>query len=236
MQILCASVQIWCAIASVGAGRGAGRPSSNRELWPAPSRREDIPALPHAAIAHAQFVRDHPSVLGRQRSHRACSGPRPAAQPQAHPIGDRAGLRRPGDRRDGLFRGADRLPGRRCRPIVDALAQAAVASVANGRVLVTDLRGARETWASSIKARADSAVWTLMDLVRQPVVNTAVVQAELGISHTNAMKSIGRLVEIGALAEAGGRRRSILWQASEVLDALDGFATRAGRRRLGDTG
>ncbi|HEY8719640.1 hypothetical protein [Pengzhenrongella sp.] len=50
------------------------------------------------------------------------------------------------------------------------------------------------------------------------------------------MKGIGRLVEIGALAEVGGRRRSILWQASEVLDALDGFATRAGRRRLGDTG
>jgi len=71
VQILCASVQIWCAIASVGAGPGAGRPSSNRELWSAPSRREDIPVLPHAAIAHAQFETIHPSSDGNGRTGRA---------------------------------------------------------------------------------------------------------------------------------------------------------------------
>lgn len=73
-----------------------------------------------------------------------------------------------------------------------------------------------------------------MDLVlRQPVIHTAVVQRDLGVSHTNAMKAIGRLVEIGALAEVGGRRRSILWQSGEVLGALDAFAARAGRRQVG---
>jgi len=36
------------------------------------------------------------------------------------------------------------------------------------------------------------------------------------------------------LAEVGGRRRSILWQAPEVLVALDSFAARAGRRQLGN--
>jgi hypothetical protein len=50
------------------------------------------------------------------------------------------------------------------------------------------------------------------------------------------MKAIGRLVEIGALAEVGGRRRSILWQSPEVLSALDGFAARAGLRQNGANG
>jgi len=118
-------------------------------------------------------------------------------------------------------------------PIVDAMSGAARASIANGRTLVGDLRAARETWAAKVKARSDSAATPLMDLVlRQPVVNTALVQSQLGVNHSNAMKAIGRLVEVGALAEVGGRRRSILWQASEVLSALDAFAARAGRRRL----
>lgn len=103
-------------------------------------------------------------------------------------------------------------------------------------VLVGDgeLQEAKGAWAGHVKARSDSAAWSLMDLVlRQPVVNTAVVQANLGVSHTNAMRAIGRLVEVGALTEVGDRRRSILWQATEVLDAMDGFAGRACRRWAG---
>ena len=38
---------------------------------------------------------------------------------------------------------------------------------------------------------------------------------------------------LAALAEVGGRRRSILWQSNEVLAALDGFAERAGWRWVG---
>ncbi len=90
-------------------------------------------------------------------------------------------------------------------------------------------------WSTRVRARLDSAVWPLMNLVlRQPVINTAVVQSELGISHSNAMLAIGRLVDAGALSEVDNRRRSILWQASEVLAARDGFAARTGRRQPGD--
>ena len=115
-------------------------------------------------------------------------------------------------------------------PIVDAMAAAAFASISNGRTLVAELQETKGGWASKVKARSDSAIWPLMDLIlRQPVINTAVVQAQLGVSHTNAMKAIGRLVEIGALAEVGGRRRSILWQSSEVLAPWTGLrSARAG--------
>jgi hypothetical protein len=101
-------------------------------------------------------------------------------------------------------------------------------AVANGRVLVAKLLELRSSWVERVSSRRDSAVWPLMDLVlRHPVLNTAVVQAELGISHTNAIKAIGRLVEAGALTEVGGRRRSILWQSSAVV----GSARRARRVR-----
>ena len=195
--------------------------------------REDVPALSHAAIAHAQFETIHPFPDGNGRTGRALvhSLLRKRALTRSVTVPVSAGLLI--DTRGyfaalGAYREGDPAP------IVDAMSAAAFASIANGRILVAELQETRGGWAAKVKARSDSAIWPLMDLVlRQPVINTAVVQAQLGVSHTNAMKAIGRLVEAGALAEVGGRRRSILWQSSEVLGALDGFAERAGRRLLG---
>ena len=198
--------------------------------------RDDVPALAHAAIVHAQFETIHPFPDGNGRVGRALVHTmlRKRELPRSVTVPVSAGLLTDTAAYFGAleaYRAGD------VALIVQAMSQAAVTSIANGRALVGDLRDARATWEASLKARSDSAVWPLMDLVlRQPVINTAVVQAELGISHTNTMKAIGRLVEIGALAEVGGRRRSILWQSPEVLSALDGFAGRAGRRQNGANG
>ncbi|WP_281282415.1 Fic family protein [Cellulomonas cellasea] len=195
--------------------------------------REDVPALPHAALAHAQFETIHPFPDGNGRTGRALvhSLLRKRALTRSVTVPVSVGLLV--DTRayfDALtaYRLGDPAP------IVDTMAQASFDAVANGGVLVEELREVRAGWVSSIRARSDSSVWPLVDLVlRQPVLHTGLVQHELGITHTNAMKAIGRLVEVGALAEVGGRRRSILWQSAQVLDALDAFAARAGRRQLG---
>lgn len=192
--------------------------------------RQDVPALAHAALVHAQFETIHPFPDGNGRTGRALVHTmlRKRALTHSVTVPVSAGLLTDTDsyfEALGAYRSGD------VAPIVEAMSGAAVVSIANGRILVDDLRGARGTWADALRARSDSAVWPLMDLVlRQPVINTAVVQAEIGINHSNAMKAIGRLVEVGALAEVGGRRRSILWQSSQVLSALDAFAARAGRR------
>jgi Fic family protein len=194
--------------------------------------RDDIPALQHAAIAHAQFETIHPFSDGTGRTGRALIHAllRKRALTGSVTVPVSAGLLV--DTR-GYFDALTAYRHGDPAPIVEAVAQASFDAVANGRQLVGDLRGVQEGWVSRLKARSDSTVWPLMGLVlRQPVINTAVVQDELGVSHTNAMKAVGRLVEIGALAEVGGRRRSILWQSSEVLSALDAFAARAGRRQL----
>ncbi|NCT91501.1 Fic family protein [Cellulomonas sp. APG4] len=196
--------------------------------------REDIPALQHAAIAHAQFETIHPFPDGNGRTGRALIHAllRKRALTRSVTVPVSAGLLV--DTR-GYFDALTAYRRGDAAPIVDAMAQASFDAVANGRRLVDDLRAVREEWASKIKARSDSTVWPLMDLVlRQPVINTAVVQHEVGVSHTNAMKAVRRLVEAGVLAPVGGRRRSILWQSSEVLSALDAFAARAGRRQLSE--
>jgi len=192
--------------------------------------RGDLPALQHAAIAHAQFETIHPFPDGNGRTGRALVHAllrhRGVTRSVAVPVS--AGLLV--DTRayfDALtaYRSGDPAP------IVDSLAQASLDAVVNGGQLVADLDAVRARWTASVTARSDSAVWPLVDLVlRQPVIGTAAVQAELGISHTNAMRAISRLVDAGALVEVGGRRRSILWQADDVLAALDAFAARAGRR------
>jgi len=197
------------------------------------ARREDVPAFAQAAIAHAQFETIHPFPDGNGRTGRALVHAllRRRALTRSVTVPVSAGLLVD---TQGYFDALTAYREGDPAQIVEAMSAAADSSVANGRILVSDLRRTRDAWASRVKARSDSAVWPLMDLVlRQPVVNTAVVKAELGVNHTNAMKAIGRLVEAGALAEVGGRRRSILWQASEVLTALDAFAVRAGRRQLG---
>ena len=194
------------------------------------AQRDDIPPLVHAALTHAQFETIHPFPDGNGRTGRAL----------IHALLRRRGLTRsvtvPVSA--GLLVDTsayvDALTAYRAgepATIVLELARAAHDAVANGRILLADLRAARDEWRTRIRARSDSSAWPLVDLVlRQPVINTATVQRELGISHTNAMRAIERLVTAGALTEVGGRRRSVLWQSTQVLTALDGFAARAGKR------
>jgi len=197
--------------------------------------RMDVPALAHAAIAHAQFETIHPFPDGNGRAGRALVHAllRKRALTRSVTVPVSAGLLVD---TQGYFQALTAYRAGDPAQIVDVMSAAAVAAVANGRVLVEDLRATLAGWSSRVRARSDSVVWPLMNLLlRQPVINTAVVQSELGISHSNAMLAIGRLVDAGALSEVGNRRRSILWQASEVLAALDGFAARTGRRQLGDS-
>jgi hypothetical protein len=116
-------------------------------------------------------------------------------------------------------------------PIVEKLANASFAAAANGRQLVLDLRAIRQSWEDKIKARRGATVWQLADiLLRQPVVDTPTVARELGVTPQNALRAITPLAEATVLEEFTGFARNRMWQSRVVLDALDDFAARAGRR------
>lgn len=112
------------------------------------------------------------------------------------------------------------------------MAEAALSAVVRGRELVSDLRAIRARWDKAIEARRDSVAWQLADMMlRQPVIDAQTVQRELNATSANAHRAIRQLTDAGVIAEFTGRHRNRLWQASEVITALDDFAARAQRGR-----
>jgi Fic family protein len=195
-------------------------------------RRRDIPALPQIAIAHAQFETIHPFTDGNGRTGRALIQAmlryRRLARRVTVPVS--AGLLTDtGAYFDALGAYRDGNPA----PMIDRLSSASVLAVANGRELVADLRAIRSGWESTITARRDSAVHKVADLLlKRPVINAVLLRDELGISTGNARRYVDPLVEAGIIVEFSDRARNRIWRAPAVLEALDAFAERAGRRGL----
>lgn len=195
-------------------------------------RRSDLPLLTQAAIAHAQFETIHPFPDGNGRTGRALIH----AMLRGHgltrnvtvPVS--AGLLTDTRRYfDSLTAYRDGDPA----PIVKRLTQATFSAIVNGRTLVNELRAIRIGWDDRIRARRGSGAWTLAEvLLRQPVIDAHAVAAELGTSPQNALRSVRVLADAGVLTEFTGFARNRMWQSREVLDALDAFAERAGRRNL----
>ena len=67
-------------------------------------------------------------------------------------------------------------------------------------------------------------------LLRQPVIDAPTVARELDVTPQNALRAVAPLARVGVLEEFTGFARNRMWQSREVLDALDDFAARAGRR------
>ena len=194
------------------------------------TRRADLPLLSQAAIAHAQFETIHPFPDGNGRTGRALIH----AMLRGHgltrnvtvPVS--AGLLTD---TNGYFDALTSYRQGDPAPIVEKLANASFAAAANGRQLVLALRAIRRSWDDKIRARRGATVWQLADvLLRQPVVDTPIVARELGVTTQNALRAITPLAEADVLEEFTGFARNRMWQSREVLDALDDFAARAGRR------
>lgn len=192
--------------------------------------RDDLPVLAHAALAHAQFETIHPFTDGNGRTGRALVQAmlRHGQLTRNVTVPVSAGLLSDtGAYFDALttYRLGDPIP------IVTQFADAAFKAVANGRQLVDELRQIRQRWQQLIKARSDSAVWRLVDLLlRRPVVNARVIAEELDLDVGNVHRYINPLLEAQILVESLDVKRNQVWRAAEVLAALDAFAARAGRR------
>ncbi|MFS0699251.1 Fic family protein [Cellulomonas sp. 179-A 4D5 NHS] len=192
--------------------------------------RDDVPVLAQAALAHAQFESIHPFPDGNGRTGRALLHAQlrhgGLARQAIVPVS--AGLLTDTDRYFGalnVYRTGD------VEPIVTEVAEAVFPALANARRLISDVTAARATWVEQIRARRGAAAWALADLVMtRPVVDVRLAAETLGVSTVNAQLAIDRLVEDGVLEQIGRGARDRVWQAGEVLAAMDRFAERSHRR------
>lgn len=193
-------------------------------------RRADLPVLVHAAVAHAQFETIHPfndgnGRVGRTLVHallrRADVTRRLTVPVSAGLLTDTAAYF------DALtaYRDGD------VEPIVRQLVGASFRAVDNGRHLVADLERIHQDWSDALPSRRGSAARRLLPLLlNQPAVNVAYVVDVTGVALSAAQRAVEQLAAAGILTRSGGGRRNRVWVALDVIDALDAFAERAGRR------
>lgn len=194
------------------------------------AQRCDVPVLAQVAVAHAQFETIHPFTDGNGRTGRALAQAllRNKGMTRQVTVPVSAGLLAD---TGAYFAALTAYRDGDAAPIVECFARASIASIANGRELVADLRTIRESWNDRITARSDSAVWRVADLLaRRPVVNAALLARELGIESGNAHRYLNPLTETGILVETSSGPRNRVWRSPEVLAALEAFTERAGRR------
>jgi Fic family protein len=228
--------QVWIGGTSLGPHAATFVPPHHDRVQPgiadlvAFMGRDDLPVLVQAAVSHAQFETIHPFPDGNGRTGRALLHAllRNKSLTRNVTVPVSAGLLVD---TEGYVAALEAYRRGDLAPIVDRMASAAFAAVVNGRALVADLRETRAAWHRQIRARSDSAVWRLTDLlIRHPVVDSAFIAERLQVAPRNVYRFVEVLVTAGVLSEFTDRARNRAWRAPEVLDALDAFATRAGRR------
>lgn len=192
--------------------------------------RDDLPALVQVAIAHAQFETVHPFPDGNGRTGRSLVHAllRAKGLTRSVTVPISAGLL---VNTDSYFASLTDYRAGRPETIVERFGDATFAAISNGRRLLKDLEEIKAEWERVIDARRGSAAARAPDvLIAHPVVDSRLVQQELGVSVPAANRAIETLVEAKILRKIGGGARYRTWEAPKVLEALDAFAERAGRR------
>ena len=192
--------------------------------------RDDLPVLAQAAIAHAQFETIHPFTDGNGRTGRSLIQAmlRSKGLTRRVTVPVSAGLLTD---IDAYHAALTTYRSGNLESIVSLTAAASLRAVGNARILVSDIRDIRKAWIGQVKARRDSSVWRVLDLVgRQPVISAESVASELGIAVTNSYRYLHQLADSGILKKKTEHKIGILWRSDEVLAAIDTFAERSGRR------
>ncbi len=193
-------------------------------------RRSDLPVLVQVAIAHAQFETIHPFNDGNGRIGRALVHAilRNSEVTRTLTIPISAGLLTD---TSGYFQALNDYRDGYIETIIRQFVDASFRAIENGRALIKDLGGLYWGWSETLSARRGSAARRMLShLLNQPAVNVAHVQEVTGVALSAAQRAVGQLEEARILQRVGGGRRNRMWIAPGVIEALDAFAERAGRR------
>ncbi|MEX5258009.1 Fic family protein [Kocuria arenosa] len=193
--------------------------------------RDDLPAVTQAVIAHAQFETIHPFADGNGRTGRALVGAllRNKNITEKITIPVSSGLL---TNTQAYFDALTTYRQGNPQPIVELFAESSFAAMANGRQLAEDLEAARADYTGRLAGYRSAAGRQVVELLMsEPAVNAEMVRAHTGASESAVYRVIDQLVESEVLAPAGKVRGAAVYIAPQVIEALDAFAIRAGRRQ-----
>jgi len=199
------------------------------------SARTDLALLAQAAIAHAQFETIHPFIDGNGRAGRALVHVmlRAGGATTRTTVPVSSGLL---SDTGAYYAALNSYREGDPNPIIEEFSRAAFAGVRNGQHLAHDLKTLHDRWASNLRARKDAVAWRVLPfLLRQPSVTSRLVQETMNVTQPAADNALRQLLEAGALSKpktvhGEGQKRNVVWQATEVLNALDRFGERARRK------
>ena len=192
-------------------------------------RRDDVPALTQAAIAHAQFETIHPFADGNGRTGRAIVSAllRAKGVTEKVTIPVSSGLLTD----TGLYFDAlGSYREGRIQPIVERFAESSLRAVDNGRLLAAEIRGVESDYRERLPAAPASDRRVLAMLPGEPAVTADMISDHTGTPLATAYRAIDRLEAAGILTPAGKIRGTRVWVAGDIIAALDNFAARTGRR------
>ncbi|PZF63327.1 Fic family protein [Curtobacterium sp. MCBD17_013] len=196
------------------------------------TRRTDLPVLVQAAVAHAQFETIHPFPDGNGRTGRALVQAilRNGRLIRHMTIPVSSGILTDVD---AYFDALDAYRRGDVAPIVAVFATASLAALRNATVLAEDLARLQREWDGRLTGlRADSTARRLARVsIEHPALNARLARERTGASQPAVDNALQQLTERGILRMVNGQRRNRVWLNPEVLDALDAFAERSGRRQ-----
>jgi Fic family protein len=188
---------------------------------------ETLPPLVQAALAHAQFETIHPFDDGNGRTGRALIHVllrrRGLAERYVPPISVILAIHR-----ERYIHGLTRYRAGDVRSWIEdfAASTARAADLAKAYLrAVTDLMA---DWRSMLRGgpapRSDAAAWAIIDaLPAHPVITAPVAQAATGRAKAAIHNAMEQLVEAGVLEPVSRGRRNRSYEASGLLDLLEGL-------------
>jgi Fic family protein len=112
------------------------------------------------------------------------------------------------------------------------VASAALRAAREAHALASELAQIRSRWTDAVGPRPGSVAAAILDLLRrQPVIDADAVSLVATVNKSSLYRTIDVLVAADVLVEVTGDRRHRIWVAHELLDAVDAFTARLGKRQ-----
>jgi Fic family protein len=191
-----------------------------------------LPPLVQAALVHAQFETIHPFDDGNGRTGRALihvvlrrRGVAPAYVPPISVV--------LANSRDRYIRGLTRYREGGIEEWIEQFAAAAASSARLAAGYLQEVKELSADWNRALAAsphapREDAAAWALLEqLPAWPIITAPVAAAATRRSRPQIYKALEQLQAAGVLIPLSSGKRNRSWEASGLLDLLDGLAAGA---------